>query len=249
VRRVARWFADRQVGVVCGRLVLTDPQTGQNVDSLYWCYETFLKLREARLGALLGANGAIYALRRDEFIPLPPLTILDDFVLPLTAKLRSGAEIVYEPKATAWEETPARISAEFGRRARIGAGGFQSLAMLRAIFALRHGWLLFAFVSHKLLRWICPLFLLTMLLATVVLIERELYRDLFVAQLAFYTLALVGAQIPGKSLAARIVRLQSMFCGMNLALAVGFWRFLSGRQRAAWQPAERRAVLNVGSKR
>ena len=67
LRNLARWFSDPQVGIVCGKLVLTDPATGLNVDSMYWRYETFLKRCEGKLGALLGANGAIYAIRRSLF--------------------------------------------------------------------------------------------------------------------------------------------------------------------------------------
>ena len=66
-RRLAGWFADPAIGVVCGRLVLTDARSGQNVDGLYWKYETFLKKCESRLGALLGSNGAIYAIRKELF--------------------------------------------------------------------------------------------------------------------------------------------------------------------------------------
>ena len=169
-RRLVSWFADLRVGVVCGRLILTDPRTGRNVDSLYWRYETFLKRCEATLGALLGANGAIYAIRRSAFVPLQPNTIIDDFVIPLQSKLRTGCSIVYDAEAIAWEETPARLGAEFGRRARIGAGAFQSLRMLRPIFHPCQGWLLLSFVSHKLLRWFCPLFLLALFMATVPLV-------------------------------------------------------------------------------
>src|SRR5206468_1277835 len=79
-RKLARWFADPAVGAVCGRLVLTDPATGRNADGLYWKYETFLKKCEGRLGALLGANGGIYAIRRDAFDPIPADTLVDDFV-------------------------------------------------------------------------------------------------------------------------------------------------------------------------
>jgi len=78
VRQLAAWFADPTVGVVCGKLVLTDPATGCNADGLYWRYETFLKQCEGRLGALLGCNGAIYAVRRSGFPRVPAGTIVDD---------------------------------------------------------------------------------------------------------------------------------------------------------------------------
>src|SRR5262249_24384375 len=88
VRRFVRWFRDETIGVVVGRLVLTDPATGRNVHSLYWRYETFLKQLDARLGALLGANGAIYALRRRLFEPMPADTLADDLMLPLLVRLK-----------------------------------------------------------------------------------------------------------------------------------------------------------------
>src|SRR5439155_13080232 len=98
---------------VCGRLVLIDPVSGNNVDSLYWRYETFLKKCEGRLGALLGSNGAIYAIRRECFVPIPPQTIVDDFVIPLLAKLRTNCTIVYDADSTAREETAPRVREEF----------------------------------------------------------------------------------------------------------------------------------------
>src|SRR4051794_18278564 len=101
---LVRWFRDPSVGAVCGRLVLTDPTTGRNADGLYWRYETFLKRCEGKLGALLGSNGAIYAMRRELFVPIPGNTIVDDFVIPLLGKLRTGCRIIYDDQAIAREE-------------------------------------------------------------------------------------------------------------------------------------------------
>ncbi len=238
-RHLARWFADPRVGAVCGRLVLTDPQTGRNVDSLYWKYETFLKKAEGRLGALLGANGAVYAIRRELFAPIPNDTIVDDFVIPLLARLRTGCEIVYDAQAVAQEETPAQLGSEFGRRSRIGAGGFQSIVLLWRLLDPRQGWTAFSFFSHKVLRWHCPFFLVAALVANLFLLGVPAYRWLFAAQVAFYALSLVGAFLPGGGLPAKLVRLTTMFTSMNLALLVGFWRWLTGRQRGVWQRTAR----------
>ena len=93
VRRLIRWFGDQRVGVVCGRLVLTDPETGSNVDSLYWRFETLLKRSEGKLGALLGANGGIYAIRRSLFTGISHDTIVDDFVIPLWRESGKGAAL------------------------------------------------------------------------------------------------------------------------------------------------------------
>ena len=238
-RKLVRWFQDPGVGAVCGRLVLTDPQTGRNVDSLYWKYETFLKRCEGRLGALLGANGAIYAIRRDLFAPIPPETIVDDFVIPLLAKLRTGCAIVYDGEAIAHEETPPDVGSEFHRRSRIGAGGFQSIGMLWRLLDPRRGWVAFTFLSHKVLRWTCPFFLVGMLVSNLLLVGRPFYQNFLFCQLAFYLVSLVGAFVSGKFKALKLVRLATMFTSMNVALLFGFWRWLRGSQKGAWRRTAR----------
>lgn len=233
-RRLARWFSDRSVDAVCGRLLLIDPATGRNVDSVYWRYENFLKSCEARLGALLGANGAIYAVRRAAYVPIPPDTIVDDFVIPLLARITRGRRLVYDAEAVAREETPSGIADEFKRRARIGAGGFQSLRLLWPLLSPRHGWLAFAFLSHKIARWFCPFFLLALLVANAALATHPFYLAALAAQAAFYIAAWAGGRARGTGTASRLMRLPAFFSQMNAALLVGFYRWLTGRQRGAW---------------
>lgn len=238
LRRIVRWFADPKVGSVCGRLVLTDPATGRNVDSLYWRYETFLKVCEARLGGLLGANGAIYAIRRSSFVGIWNDTIVDDFVIPLVTRLRNSCDIVYDSTAVAYEETPHDFSAEFRRRSRIGAGGFQSIVRLRALLAPRHGWIAFTFFSHKVLRWLCPFLLIGAFVTNLALLHEPIYRLTMAAQLLGYLFSLLGLAT-GTRAALKPLRLATMFTAMNAALLVGFWRWVSGGQQGVWQRTAR----------
>lgn len=240
-RRLARWFRDPRVGAVCGRLILTDPATGSNADSLYWKYETYLKRCESRLGALLGANGGIYAVRRAFFTPIPPDTIVDDFVLPLQAKLRTGCRIEYDPDAVAHEETPPDVRAEFRRRARIGAGGFQSVGRLWGLLNPAQGWVAFTFLSHKILRWGCPFLLLAMLATSALLSDSSLYLALFLAQVVFYATSALVPLLPTTVRALKPLRLTTMFTGMNVALLLGFWRWAVGTQQGIWQRTVRSA--------
>jgi cellulose synthase/poly-beta-1,6-N-acetylglucosamine synthase-like glycosyltransferase len=240
-RKLVRWFGNPEVGAVCGRLVLADPRTGKNVDSLYWKYETFLKRCEGRLGALLGANGGIYAIRKEFFTPIPDGTVLDDVVIPLLAKLRTGCTIVYDSEAVAREETPPDLGSEFQRRSRIGAGGFQSIGILWGLLHPRWGWTALAFASHKILRWLCPFFLLGLLASNLVLCASPFFQATLVAQFVFYLGAAVMAVIPARFRALRPLRLATMFTGMNLALLVGFWKWARGSQRGAWQRTAREA--------
>ena len=240
-RSLASWFADPEVGVVCGRLILTDPRTGGNVDSLYWKYETFLKKCESRLGALLGSNGGIYAIRKSLFQGIPNDTIVDDFVIPLLARKRTGCQIVYDKNASATEETPETIAAEFRRRSRIGAGGFQSIGRLRGLLHPRHGWVAFTFWSHKVLRWLCPFFLIGAFAANAALAAfgNPLFVGMLLAQVGFYTTAVLANWLPARPRCLRVFRLATMFTMMNAALLVGFFRWLFGTQKGVWKRTER----------
>jgi cellulose synthase/poly-beta-1,6-N-acetylglucosamine synthase-like glycosyltransferase len=239
VRKLVRWFQDPRVGVVCGHVILRDHQSGRNVDSLYWKFETLLKEYEGRLGALLGANGPIYAIRRDLYVPISPETVVDDFVLPLLIKLQFGCAIIYDREAVAHEDTPPDVMSEFHRRARIGAGGFQSIGMLWQLLDPRQGWIAFTFFSHKVLRWLCPFFLIGLLASSASLWVNAFFRWALLAQVAFYGLSLLAAVAPKGVKLPKPVRLMTMFTSMNAALLVGFVRWLGKGQQAAWRRTTR----------
>jgi cellulose synthase/poly-beta-1,6-N-acetylglucosamine synthase-like glycosyltransferase len=255
-RKLAAWFVRPEVGVACGRLVLVDPVNGKNVDGMYWKYETFIKKAEARLGGLIGSNGGVYAMRKSAFQPIPDNTIVDDLVIPLLARQETGCRIVYDKSAVATEETPPTIGAEFQRRARIGAGGFQAIGILYKLLLPKHGWLAFTFFNHKVLRWSCPFLLLGAMLGNVLLVllcmphlgsQRYLpWAALLLAtQVGFYASSLISGLLPNRPKFLRIFRLSAMFTTMNLALALGFYRWFRGRQRAAWDRTQRSGRLGV----
>ncbi len=241
VRRLVSHFADEDVGAVCGRLILSETAGSRNADSLYWRYETFLKKCESRLGALLGANGGIYAIRRRVFAPIPANTIVDDFVIPLDARLRTGCRIVYDPTAVAHEETPDSVRAEFHRRARIGAGGFQCVGLLWRLMNPLNGWVSLAFVSHKVLRWVGPFFLVGLLACNLLLADDPFYLATLLAQVLFYATAVVMKFVPPSVKVLKPLRLTTMFAGMNAALLLGFWRWVKGIRVGTWQRTERTA--------
>ncbi len=246
IRRLVRPFDNPAVGGVCGQLVLIDPASGCNADGLYWKYENFLKGCEARLGALLGANGGIYAIRKSLYAPLPANTIVDDFVIGMRIHAR-GAQLLYEPAAIAEEETPAGVAAEFHRRARIGAGGFQSLVWLGGLLHPRRGWLAFAFLSHKVLRWICPAFLIAALVSSLALAGEPFYFRCLAAQVVFYAAALAGSRLGAGNGWRRPLRLPTLFVGVNLALAVGFYRWLKGIHSGTWKRTERESQTTAAA--
>jgi cellulose synthase/poly-beta-1,6-N-acetylglucosamine synthase-like glycosyltransferase len=242
VRALARRFQDPAVGAVVGRLRLRNPTSLEFEEGLYWKYETLLKYLEGKRGCVLGANGGLYAIRRILFGPLPADTITDDYVIPVRIAVR-GWRVPFEPAAVAHEDTTEDARKEFGRRARIGAGNWQAVARVPDVLDPRTGFVFFAFVSHKLLRWTTPLLLAFALLGTAAAAAAPGawgYRLLLALQLGFYALAFAGwCGVAGPL--RRVASLARYFVAMNVALTVGLWRFARGTQRAAWQRTERSA--------
>ncbi len=240
-KTLARHFHDPAVGAVVGRLRFYNRVKRDYEESLYWKYETILKYYEGRQGCVLGANGGIYAVRRQLFPQLRRTTIIDDFVVPVRIAARRW-KIPYEPDAIAFEETTEDLDREFGRRARIGAGNWQAVALVPEVLDPRTGFLCFAFVSHKLMRWLVPFFLVASLLLSFPLAAGGgiLWGLLLAGQLAFYGLALAG-RLGARGPVRRLASAAYYFVAMNAALVVGFWRFVCGTQGAAWQRTDRTA--------
>ena len=238
LKALVRHFADPEVGAVCGRLQLYNPTRAEYEESAYWKYESWLKAMEGTQGAVVGANGGLYALRRELFRPLPPSTIVDDFVIALRL-LDQGYRVLYEPEALAEEETTEDYDREFARRARIAAGNFQSLGLVPGLLSPLRGFPAFAFWSHKVLRWCAPALMLVALAANAALLDQPFYRFTMAAQVGFYALAMLGSMAVGPSLLRRVAGVAYYFVTMNLAIAVGFWRFLRNSQGAAWERTAR----------
>jgi len=238
IKQLVRHFGDERVGGVCGRLILTDGETGKNVDGYYWRYENWVKNKEGEIGALLGANGAIYAIRKALYEPIPPHTIVDDFLIGMRIH-RSRKKFLYDKTAVAREETAPSIHDEFRRRTRIGAGNFQSLCWLSRLLLPDFGTVSWAFWSHKVLRWLCPLLMVVAFATSAVLADQPVYRGLMIAQGLFYAAAIVGHSLPLSGKLGSVGRLAWMFVMMNVALGIGFFRWVFRTQKATWKRTER----------
>jgi cellulose synthase/poly-beta-1,6-N-acetylglucosamine synthase-like glycosyltransferase len=231
IRRLVANFADPAVGAVSGlyRVAKQDEAAIGPAEDRYWRYETFLKRQEGLLGSILGAHGALYAIRRPLY-PFPPATTInDDYVIPVRI-LQQGYRVVYEPQAVAIEE--AREMSGFSRRARIMAGNFEQLRELRALLSPPRWLPLLFFISHKAGRLVVPACLLALLVSNALLPSTALYVALWRLQLAFYALAALGTLYPLKP---GVLRLPYYFCMINAATFVGAYHVLSGRRKIAWK--------------
>ena len=226
-------FEDEHLLVVDKPAGLVVHPAAGNLDGTYWSYETWLKTLESHFGAVLGANGAIYAFHRARYRPIPADTIVDDFLIPMTMRLHGGGEVFFVPAARAWETSPTQVSHELRRRVRIGAGDFQALAWTWRLLLPWNGMVAFSYFSHKVLRWLGPWLMLTGFAANLLLLGSPFFRALCLGQLAFYGL---GALAPAIRLAASAAR---YFIALNAGLGLGSVRFVLGLQRPFWNTAPR----------
>ena len=235
VARLVERFADPEVGAVCGRLELL-PASGSEPtpETEFWERESSLKEAEGRLGVCLGANGAIYAARRELVAPLPAGAVLDDFRLAAQIA-RDGRKVLFAGDAIARETAPSDVAAEARRRFRIGIGAGEVLRTDSWLWNFRRRPLLaLAFVSRKAARWLAPLAAIAALVCAVLV---PALRFPAVGVLAAFALLGLWVQVRPRSVgwAARLY----YFGVINLALAAGVIAGLAGYRRAAWKRTPR----------
>lgn len=240
VARLVQRFDDPKVGAVCGELILLDA-AGSNQDSAYWRMERFLKRCEAKIGGLLGANGAIYALRRHLYRPIASDTIIDDFCIAMTAAAE-GWKLAYDANAIATEDTPGDIADEYRRRVRIGIGNYQAL-FRHPEYVLNTNWpTRIAYVSHKVLRWLTPHLMIAALLASAVLATGStMYLGLFLAQLAAYAGAVTVWKLGWERRLPKLGAIVFLFLTLNWAFLVAFAKYVTGRYSGSWRATARTA--------
>jgi cellulose synthase/poly-beta-1,6-N-acetylglucosamine synthase-like glycosyltransferase len=214
VRVLVQSFDDARVGAASGvyRLLKKDQAQLGAQEDLYWKYETFLKVQEAKLGAFTGAHGSLYAIRRALY-PFPTAnTINDDFTIPMRI-LERGHRVAYEPAAVAYEE--AHEMEGFSRRVRITAGNIEQMREIKSLIWPPRPFVLFCLLSHKTGRLVVPIFMIIALAANVALRGQFPYNWLLAGQAIFYGLAVLGALV---NLRPKVLRLPYYFCMINSSL-------------------------------
>lgn len=236
LRQLIRHFADSAVGLVAGHLkyIRAKGNSTARGEALYFIYERLLKQLEGRRGAVVNANGALYAVRKALASPLPP-EVPNDFFHALYVGAR-GHRVVFEPQAIVEERATGSLREEFHRRVRIVSRSLRTVLFLVSSGEVRWGPQSFYLISHKVIRWALPFPLLVMLL-TSALLPGPVYRAALLAQLVFYGLAVLGALGHRQRILSRVCFVPFYFCLVNLAAVVGIVRCLVWRAPAVWKSA------------
>lgn len=230
-------FADPRVGAVSGELVLlgggTASEVGRGVD-FYWRYEKLLRQMESRVDSSVGVTGAIYALRRSLFKPIPEGTILDDVLIPMNV-VRQGYRVLFEQRARAYDWVSVSAQAEFKRKLRTIAGNFQLFFLEPWLLNPVSNRLWLQTVSHKACRLLCPLFLLTALAANLPLAGQPLYRAILALQMVFYAAAFLGHLTRKAARRPFLLNVPYAFCLLNWATVIALVGLVNGRQQVTWE--------------
>jgi cellulose synthase/poly-beta-1,6-N-acetylglucosamine synthase-like glycosyltransferase len=237
--KLVRHFADPEVGCVCGELLYlsADDNLVARGYNVYWRYDQRLKRLESGLGCLLGANGSIFAIRRELYRHLPG-QVSNDMVLPIQIAAR-GYGVVYDPEAVSREAGSQDAPEELGRRSRIvGRGILGVRAVLPDVLRGGRVLLLWELLSRKFLRYCTPFFLATLALSNLFLL-RGAYRWALAAQGAFYAAALLAFGLRRLGVHVRGLSMPLYFVLGNVAAAMGWWKVLTGRELTKWETVAR----------
>jgi cellulose synthase/poly-beta-1,6-N-acetylglucosamine synthase-like glycosyltransferase len=236
LRALVAPFADSQVGAVSGELILTNDTDGSAVGEgvgFYWKYEKFIRRNESRIDSSIGTTGAIYAIRRTLFEPIPADTLLDDVLIPMQI-VRRGYRVLFEGGAYAYDRVATSAGGEFARKIRTLAGNFQLFARSRWLLNPFTNRLWLQTISHKGCRLLSPLALVIAFGINLFLLDDPLYQGTLTAQLTFYAAGVSGFLLRNSKKKVRFFNVPYAFCLLNLAVVVGFLRFAGGHQQVTW---------------
>jgi len=243
VRELTNSFIDDSVGGVSGRLILVDSidssQKGIK-ERAYWEYETFIKKSEGRCGILIGANGGIFAIRKELYKQIPTnLAVTDDFFITL-AVLEQNRKFIYQWNAVGKEEVAPNLRAEFKRKIRFASTNFQTLSFFKNLLLSNNYRLSFAVISHKLIRWFVPLFLVIIFPLNILLLDHSaVIETILIFQIVFYCLVILGFVLSSLKFKPKIITLFSYFVLTNSALLLGLIKYLRKKHTAFWESTPR----------
>jgi len=240
IEKLVRNFADPSVGYVVGAALYvdsTETASGKNED-LYWRYELAIKHWESELHSVVGGDGAIYAIRRELWQPLEQQDI-NDFVNPLQI-VASGYRGVFEPQARCYEETAGTFARETARKERIVNRSFRGLLRVKSVLnPFSSGFFAFEVISHKLLRWLIPFFLLGVLVgcACLSILGSLVFQVPLVGAIVLMVLASIGAVMDSRGGAHFLFSTPYYFILVNFYSMRGIIAALRGKTQVTWNSA------------
>jgi len=242
VFELVKHFRNEQIGLV-GANISNERIDRTGISLQEWSFisrEIRMKYYEGKIwGTMIGAFGGCYAIRNEYFRHVPAGYAVDDFYITMKV-VELKKRCILEMKAICIENVQNQLSEEFRRKIRISSGNFQNLRTFYRLLWPPHTGLSFSFLSHKVLRWLGPFFLLILIISSFFLSSAsEFYRALLMAQGLLLVIPIIDFLLRKIGIHIVILRFITYFYSMNLALLAGFFKFLTGRETNVWKPTKR----------
>lgn len=244
--KISRHYANPKVGAVSGekRVHIETSSDATAGEGFYWKYESKLKKWDAELYSVVGAAGELFSVRTALYIPVEADTLLDDFMISMKIAI-NGYKIAYDPDAYAIESSSENLKEELKRKIRIAAGGIQSVIRTKKLFnPFVNPVLSFQYISHRMLRWtITPILMIFVFFLNLYIITQTnemLYHFLMIAQILFYTSAIVGWLLESRQVRIKILFIPYYFVFMNYAMILGMFRYFNAGQSVLWDKVKRK---------
>lgn len=238
ISNLVRHFSNSKTKQVCANIIKTSDKNVQiqGLEKKYLWFENTIKLKESNTwGFVIGAEGGCYAIRRESYTPVPKNFFMDDFFITMSV-IKNKGEVLFDDEAIVYEDLPVESAEEFKRKIRISIGNYQNLVAFKSLLWPLWKPISYAFISHKILRWLTPFFLLGLFMASLTLI---IFNEFFVfVSLLQAILFLTPLVIPFVKKIKPILFV-AHFYNMNLALLIGFFTYLKGVKSSVWQPTPR----------
>jgi len=230
-------FSDPTIGGVSGELVFLQEGDSEIKAQMgaYWKYEKTIRKSESASGSVVGATGAVYAIRKHLYQQLPPVTILDDVLTPMNI-IMQGYRVIFDGEAVAYDTISKDVGHEWKRKVRTLAGNWQLISLRAELLNPRQNTLLFRFCFHKLARLVVPFFLLLLLLTSA--LQQGVFFGLVTSAQFLVYLTAVSAYFFPKIQGNGLVKTIYFFCTLNLAAIAGFFVWITGRSATIWATNE-----------
>lgn len=242
VKELVANFSDPDVGCVSGELILSkgEEATSKGV-SLYWNYEKYIRRQESAVHSMLGATGAIYAIRKELFTPIPEDIILDDMYIPFRI-IQKGKRAIFDDSAKAYDKAAEDPKEENRRKVRTLSGNYQLFGIFYDMFVPLKSPIALQLFSHKFLRLMVPFLLIGAFILNIFLMKSGFYTALMMLQIMFYSLAVMGGlakleNYDNLNIIFKVSYIPYVFCLLNYSALMGFYKFMFSRQEVMWQKA------------
>ena len=238
---LVKHFKNEEIGLVDSKMInIGIKKDGISLqEKTYISTEVSSKNAESLLwGTMMGPFGGCFALRKKLWEKIPSHFLVDDFFINMLV-LQKGFKSINEPNAIVFEDVSNDLSDEFRRKIRISSGNFQNLFHYKHLL-FDFSWIAFSFFSHKVLRWLTPFFILSMISILPFMIENHRFYFYFLVGILFcFSLVTIDFLLKSLKVNIKVLRFLTHFTLMNVALFIGFLNFIKGVKSSIWEPTRR----------